>query len=71
MSSMKALHRLKWPLILLLAGVVVFRLGAFLRMRQQGFSVLFVIAGYAMILAAIIWIILKIAFLKNPEDGGD
>jgi hypothetical protein len=65
---MKALYFLRWSLVLLLLGVLIFRLGAFFRMRHLTFSMPFVICGYAMILAAIIWIILKISFLKNPED---
>ena len=65
---MKALYFLKWPLVLLLLGVLLFRLGAFFRTSHLAFSAPFIICGYAMILAAIIWIILKISFLKNPED---
>jgi len=68
---MRALYFLKWPLVLFLLGVVVFRLGAFFRMRHFGIAVPFVILGYAMTLAAIIWIILKISFLKNPENDHD
>jgi len=68
---MKALYFLKWPLILLLSGVLMFRVGAFLRTRHSAVSPPFVIFGYAMILAAIIWLILKISFLKNPEDDSN
>jgi hypothetical protein len=68
---MKALYFLKWPLVLLLCGVLIFRVGAFLRMKDSAVSLPFVILGYAMILAAIIWIILKISFFKNPEDDSN
>ena len=61
---MKALYFLKWPFVLLLFGVLVFRVGAFLRARHSTVFLAFVIFGYAMILAAI----LRISFLKNPED---
>jgi len=68
---MKALYFLKWPLVLLLSGVLIFRAGAFFRTRHSTVSLPFVIFGYAMILGAIIWIILKISFLKNPEDDSN
>jgi len=68
---MKALYFLKWPLVLLLSGVFIFRAGAFFRARHSTVSLPFVIFGYAMILGAIIWIILKISFLKNPEDDSN
>jgi len=56
---------------LLLSGVFIFRAGAFFRARHSTVSLPFVIFGYAMILGAIIWIILKISFLKNPEDDSN
>ena len=68
---MNRLYFLKWPLLLMLSGVLIFRVGAFFRARHSTVSLPFVIFGYAMILAAIIWIILKISFLKNPEDDGN
>lgn len=71
MNSMKALYFLKWPLVLLLSGVLIFRVGAFFRTRYSAVSLPFVIFGYATVLAAIIWIILKISFLKNPEDDSN
>jgi hypothetical protein len=68
---MRALNFLKWPIVLLFSGILIFRLGAFLRIRHSGFSVPMVILGYAMVLGAIIWVILKFSFLKNPEDGSE
>jgi len=62
---------MKWPLLLLFAGILFFRVGAYFRPGQPSVSLVFVIIGYAMIFAAIIWIILKISFMKNPEDDVD
>jgi hypothetical protein len=65
---MRALHFLRWPLILLLAGYLVFLSGSFLQGRQWPLSEKFIASGYAMIVIAIVWIIVKFIFLKPPED---
>jgi len=59
---MRALHFLRWPLILLLAGYLAFLTGSFLQGRQWSLSEKFIIAGYAMIVIAIVWIIVKFIF---------
>lgn len=68
---MKALHFLRWPLILLLAGYLTFLIGSFSKNRHWLPSEGFVAAGYAMIVIAIVWIIVKFIFLKPPEDDSD
>ncbi|MFI5187537.1 MAG: hypothetical protein ACHQF0_12475 [Chitinophagales bacterium] len=65
---MKALHFLRWPLVLLIAGYLVFLAGSLLKNRQWLSSEGFVTAGYGMIVIAVVWIIIKFIFLKAPED---
>jgi hypothetical protein len=65
---MKALHFLKWPLILLLAGYLIFLIGNFSKKDHWSLSEIFVSAGYAMIGIAIVWMIIKFILLKAPED---
>jgi len=68
---MKALHFLRWPLILLLAGYLAFLVGSFSKNRNWSFSEEFVAAGYAMIVIAIVWIIVKFILLKPPENDSN
>ena len=68
---MKALSFLKWPLIILIAGLLIFRVGAFFRPTQEALSIVMIVIGYGLIFTAIIWTIMKITFLKNPEDDTD
>ena len=65
---MKAFHFLRWPMVFLLAGYLVFLTGNFLKNKQESFSEIFVATGYGMIIAAIVWTIIKFIFLKPPED---
>lgn len=65
---MRALHFLRWPLILLLAGYLAFLFGSFSQGRHWPLAEKFIVAGYAMIVVAIVWIIIKFIFLKPPED---
>ena len=65
---MKALHFLKWPLILLLAGYLIFLIGNISKSNHWSLSEVFVSTGYAMIGIAIVWIIIKFILLKAPED---
>jgi hypothetical protein len=55
----------------LISGLIIFRLGAFFRYRQSAVSVACVILGYALIFSSIVWTIMKITFMKNPEDDTD
>ncbi len=68
---MKALHFLRWPLILLLAGYLIFLTGNFSRNSHWSLSEEFVATGYAMIGIAIVWIIIKFILLKPPEDDSN
>jgi len=65
---MKVLHFLRWPLILLLGGYVLFLIGSFSKNRSWPASEEFISIGYALIIVAIVWIIIKFIFLKPPED---
>jgi hypothetical protein len=62
---------MKWPLILLVSGLLIFRLGVFFRPHQPILAVACIVLGYALIFASIVWTIMKITFLKNPEDDTD
>jgi len=68
---MKALHFLKWPLILLLVGYLLFLIGNFSKGRRWVLADEFIIAGYLMITSAIVWTIIKFIFLKPPEEDTD
>jgi hypothetical protein len=68
---MKALHFLKWPLILLLFGYLLFLTGNFSKGRHWVLAEEFIVAGYLMIIIAIVWTIIKFIFLKQPEDDTD
>ena len=65
---MKALHFLRWPLILLLAGYLIFLIGNFSKSSHGSLSEVFISVGYSMIGIAIVWIIIKFILLKAPED---
>ena len=71
MTCMKALHFLRWPLILLQVGYLVFVLGSFSRNNHWSPAETFVSLGYALIDVAIVWIIVKFIFLKSPEDDSN
>jgi len=66
---MKALHFLKWPLILLLVGYLLFLIGNFSKGRHWVLADEFIVAGYLMITIAIVWTIIKFIFLKPPEEN--
>ena len=68
---MKALHFLKWPLILLLAGYLAFLTGNFSKSRNWSLAEGFIIVGYLIIIIALVWTIIKFIFLKPPEDDID
>jgi hypothetical protein len=68
---MKALHFLKWPLILLLVGYLLFLIGNFSKGRHWVLADEFIVAGYLMITIAIVWTIIKFIFLKPPEEDTD
>lgn len=68
---MKALHFLKWPLILLLAGYLAFLIGNFSKGRRWILADEFIVGGYLMIIIAVVWTIMKFIFLKPPEDDTD
>jgi hypothetical protein len=65
---MKALHFLKWPLIFLLIGYLCFLIGSFSRGRHWVLADEFIVAGYLVIIVAIVWTIIKFIFLKPPEE---
>jgi len=68
---MKALHFLKWPLILLLVGYLLFLIGNFSKGRRWVLADEFIVAGYLMITIAVVWTIIKFIFLKPPEENTD
>jgi hypothetical protein len=68
---MKALHFLRWPLILLLVGYLIFLVGGFSKDTHWLPSEGFVSAGYGFIVIAIVWIIIKFIFLKPPENDSN
>jgi len=68
---MKPLHFLRWPLIFLLTGYLVFLIGNFSKGRHWPLAEEFIIVGYLIITIAIVWIIIKFIFLKPPEDDAD
>ncbi len=68
---MKALHFLKWPLIFLLIGYLSFLIGNFSKGRHWVPAGEFIIAGYLMIIIAVVWTIIKFIFLKPPEEDTD
>jgi hypothetical protein len=68
---MKALHFLKWPLIVLLIGYLSFLIGNFSRGRHWVLAGGFIVVGYFMIIVAIVWTIIKFIFLKPPEEDTD
>ena len=70
-SEMKALHFLKWPLILLLVGYLAFLIGNFTKGRHWPPAEGLIIAGYLIIIIAIVWTIIKFIFLKPPEEDID
>ena len=65
---MKALHFLRWPLVLLLAGYLAFLLGDLSKMNHGPLAAEFISSGYLAIIVAIAWIIIKFIFLNPPED---
>ena len=68
---MKALHFLKWPLILLLLGYLLFLIGDLSKATHWILADEFIVAGYLIIIVAIVWTILKFIFLKPPEEDTD
>jgi len=68
---MKALHFLKWPLILLLTGYLFFLVGNFSKGRQWVLADEFIVAGYLIIIVAIVWTIIKFIFLNPPGEDTD
>jgi len=68
---MKALHFLRWPLTLLLAGYLLFIVGSFSKESHWLPSEGIVSGGYALIVIAIVWIIIKFIGLKPPENDSD
>jgi len=68
---MKALHFLKWPLILLLFGYLLFLIGNFSKGRHWVLADQLIVAGYLMMIIAIVWTIIKFIFLKQPEEDTD
>jgi len=68
---MKALHFLKWPLIVLLIGYMSFLIGNFSKSRHCVLADVFIISGYLIILIAVVWTIIKFIFLKPPEEDTD
>ncbi len=68
---MKALHFLKWPLIVLLIGYMSFLIGNFSKSRRWVLADVFIISGYLIILIAVVWTIIKFIFLKPPEEDTD
>jgi predicted membrane protein len=68
---MKALHFLRWPLILLLLGYLAFLVGNVSKSRHWAPANEFIITGYLMIIIAIVWTIIKFIFLKPPEEDID
>ena len=68
---MKAMHFLRWPLIVLLAGYLVFLVGSFSRNTHWFPAEGFVSVGYTLIVVAVVWIIIKFIFLKSPEDDSN
>lgn len=68
---MRALHFLKWPLIFLLLGYLSFLIGNFSKSSHWALAGGFIIAGYLIIIVAIVWMIIKFIFLKPPEEDSD
>ena len=68
---MKALHFLRWPLIVLLAGYLSFLIGNFSKSRHLVLADGFIIGGYFIIVIAVVWTIIKFIFLKPPEEDTD
>jgi hypothetical protein len=68
---MKALHFLKWPLVVLLIGYLSFLIGNFSRARHGVLADDFIVVGYLMIIIAIVWTIIKFISLKPPEEDSD
>ena len=68
---MKVLHFLKWPLILLLIGYLLFLIGNFSKGSHWVLADEFIVAGYLMIIIAIVWTIINFIFLKPPEEETD
>jgi len=68
---MKALHFLKWPLIILLAGYIAFLTGNFSKSRHWSLAEELIVIGYLMIVIALVWTIIKFIFLNPPEDDID
>ena len=68
---MKALHFLRWPLIVLLAGYLCFLIGNFSKGRHWVLADGFIIGGYLIIVIAVVWTIIKFIFLKPPEEDTD
>jgi len=68
---MKPLRYLRWPLIFLLTGYLAFLIGSFSKEKQWPLAEEFIILGYAIVIIAIVWTIIKFIFLKPPEDDSD
>jgi len=68
---MKALHFLKWPLVVLLIGYLSFLIGNFSSARHWVLADDFIVVGYLMIIIAIVWTIIKFISLKPPEEDSD
>ena len=68
---MKPLHYLRWPLIFLLTVYLAFLIGSFSKEKQWPLAEEFIILGYAIVIIAIVWTIIKFIFLKPPEDDSD
>jgi uncharacterized membrane protein len=68
---MKVLYFLKWPLIFLLIGYLLFLIGNFSKSSQWALAGGLIIAGYLIIIIAIVWMIIKFIFLKPPEEDTD
>ena len=68
---MKALHFLRWPLILLLVGYLAFLVGNFSKGRRWELAEGFIAFGYLIIIVALVWTIMKFIFLKPPGEDRD
>jgi len=55
----------------LLTGYLFFLIGNFSKSRHWVFANEFIVAGYLIIIIAVVWIIIKFIFLKPPEEDTD
>jgi uncharacterized membrane protein YhdT len=63
-----SLYLLKWPLFLLLLGFLIRTFGAMIKILHWFNADQILIIGTALMLASIVWLMMKLVFLKKENS---